>query len=552
MVRGSELLHTTIAPTSQRDAPYQVSSLQTPVTLSSAQTPLTPTEVSSSGSLSSPRRLPSVSLQPAVQVSFMATLTSPALLPQSHKRLRTIGGKNNVNPDSNMSNSVITSSSRGRGRGRSSRVRGNQKPSKSVDDSQWGTIYNFVNTNVTAHPDFETSRLARSINENLQLLEFFQKTFHRKIIQHIAAETNRYYAQSQQNIKNKYTKWVDVTEAELLAFFGVTLAMGLTNLPEMRDYWLASSFESVPWFRSIFTRGRIEQILTFLQLVNKENTPPRKSPEDKLYKLGSLPETLSKTYQECFTPERELAIDEQMVGMKCRTSIIQYMPKKPKKFGIKLWVLCESISGYCLNLQIYKGKEGDNQESDLPYRVVMDLMRVYLDRNHYLFVDNYYTFAKLFPNLEKQNTFACGTIRSNRGQLPDEFKNAKLSRDESIYINSPLNNGSLLAVHWYDKRDVFVLSTIHGTGCVEVRRRGDDTPFPKPTMIDECNHYMSGVDELDQLISTYSFTKKSKKWWEKVFFRLLEISVINACILYTKFHPRFASNNRKHKYFRIF
>ena len=46
-----------------------------------------------------------------------------------------------------------------------------------------------------------------------------------------------------------------VTEAELLAFFGVTLAMGLTNLPEMRDYWSTSSFTSVPWFRSIFTRG---------------------------------------------------------------------------------------------------------------------------------------------------------------------------------------------------------------------------------------------------------------------------------------------------------
>ena len=69
-------------------------------------------------------------------------------------------------------------------------------------------------------------------------------------------------------------------------------------------------------------------------------------------------------------------------------------------------------------------------------------------------------------------------------------------------------------------------------------------------MTDEYNHYMGGVDKLDQLISTYSFTKKSKKWWKKVFFRLLEISVINACILYMKFHPSFASNNRKHKYFR--
>ena len=92
-----------------------------------------------------------------------------------------------------------------------------------------------------------------------------------------------------------------------------------------------------------------------------------------------------------------------MVGMKCRTSIIQYMPKKPKKFGVKLWVLCESQSGYCLNLQIYKGKEGDNQESGLAYRVVMDLMRVYLYRNHYLFVDNYCTSPKLFLDLNKIN-----------------------------------------------------------------------------------------------------------------------------------------------------
>ena len=97
-------------------------------------------------------------------------------------------------------------------------------------------------------------------------------------------------------------------------------------------------------------------------------------------------------------------------------------------------------------------------------------------------------------------------------------------------------------MHWHNKRDVFVLSTSHGTGSVEVVRRGDDIRFPKPTMIDEYNHYMGGVDKLHQLISKYLFIKKSK-WWKKVFFRLLEISVISACILYMKFHPSFESNN---------
>ena len=76
-----------------------------------------------------------------------------------------------------------------------------------------------------------------------------------------------------------------------------------------------------------------------------------------------------------------------------------------------------------------------------------------------------------------------------------------------------MNTGRLLALHWYDKRDMFVLSTIHGTGNVEVRCR-DDTPFRKPTMIDDYNLYKGGIDELDQLLSTY---QKIKEVVEKSF-----------------------------------
>lgn len=165
-------------------------------------------------------------------MSFTSTLMSSAPLPQSHKRIGTIGGKDNVNPNSNVSNSVVASSSRdkvrgrsSRNRGRSSRGRGNQNSSKAVDVYLWRRIYNLVKTYVTEHPYFKTSRPTRSINENFQRLEFFYETFPRKIFQQIAAETNYYYAQSQQNISNKYTQYVAFTEAKLLAFFGVKSAI---------------------------------------------------------------------------------------------------------------------------------------------------------------------------------------------------------------------------------------------------------------------------------------------------------------------------------------
>ena len=43
---------------------------------------------------------------------------------------------------------------------------------------------------------------------------------------------------------------------------------------------------------------------------------------------------------------------------------------------------------------------------------------------------------------------------------------------------------------------------------------------------------MLGVDKIDQLVSYYSFLHKSVKWWRKVFFWFLEVSVVNSYIIY--------------------
>ena len=40
----------------------------------------------------------------------------------------------------------------------------------------------------------------------------------------------------------------------------------------------------------------------------------------------------------------------------------------------------------------------------------------------------------------------------------------------------------------------------------------------KPVVVDDYNHKMIGVDKLDQMMSYYSFKRKSVKWWRKVFF----------------------------------
>ena len=44
---------------------------------------------------------------------------------------------------------------------------------------------------------------------------------------------------------------------------------------------------------------------------------------------------------------------------------------------------------------------------------------------------------------------------------------------------------------------------------------------------------MLGVDRLSQRMAYYQFTRKSVRWWHKVFFWMVEVAIVNAHILYT-------------------
>ena len=44
--------------------------------------------------------------------------------------------------------------------------------------------------------------------------------------------------------------------------------------------------------------------------------------------------------------------------------------------------------------------------------------------------------------------------------------------------------------------------------------------------------YMGGVDRSDRMVRTYSVSRKSKKWWYRLFYYLLDTALANSFILY--------------------
>ena len=68
-----------------------------------------------------------------------------------------------------------------------------------------------------------------------------------------------------------------------------------------------------------------------------------------------------------------VTINEQLIPFRGRCGFRQYMPKKPDKYGMKLFFIYDCTSGYTCNGLSYTGREGDTRRVGLVEHVVKTL-----------------------------------------------------------------------------------------------------------------------------------------------------------------------------------
>lgn len=174
------------------------------------------------------------------------------------------------------------------------------------------------------------------------------------------------------------------------------------------------------------------------------------------------------------------------------------------------------LTHYIPHFQVYLGKNRTNSElfqrKGLGYYVVWTLGEPYLNNNRHFFFDNLFTSADLMRDLEARNTYACGTVRTNRKDYPSDLKQMKLVPGEVRTRQS----GNLVATMWRDKRVVSLLSSntspepeIHAIQQVVRGRQKRVVPadaMKKPDVVNVYNGGMNGVDvndQISQLLSTW-------------------------------------------------
>ncbi|PNF31176.1 hypothetical protein B7P43_G15164, partial [Cryptotermes secundus] len=253
----------------------------------------------------------------------------------------------------------------------------------------------------------------------------FYLFFTTSLLNSIVIQTNNYartFLQTQKNISphSRVLKWKNITVTELKGFIARLLNMGIKRQPTISSYWSTSPSQNVPWFRNMFPRDHFQLILKFFHLVDNKNLAgPRQPGYDPCTKFQPLIDHANTLFHHHYVPH-QLNVDESLVGNKNHTQLMQCLPNKyHHRRGIKLWMLCDSLSKYCVAFFVYRGG-GNNKKYGLAYTVLMKLLNMgnYLHKGYHIFMDNFFSSIPLAKELYELQTFITGTIRRNRKWLP--------------------------------------------------------------------------------------------------------------------------------------
>lgn len=383
--------------------------------------------------------------------------------------------------------------------------------------------------------------------------QFFNYFFNQDLLQILVHESNKYATQINPNFSDP------ITELELRKFIGILIYMSVYHYPNVRSYWASNvRFQPISDTMTVNRFEKIRQILHFND--NNTHLPCDHPQHDRLHKIRTVVDHLNERFRSAPFDHR-LSVDEQICATKLRHFMKQYLPNKPHKWGFKLYVLC-CLMGYAYSFEIYSGTQNHIKMPNEPdlgaisNTVVRLLRHVPRKVNHIVYFDNFYTCLPLFHYLYNEGIYCLGTVQRNRlgksCKLPEKKDVLKTSVPRGSYSENVTNfeDVRFSAVSWKDNRQVLLLSTYIGAQPVDSIGRFDKkqkkaVTISCPKIIKEYNAHMGGVDTMDSYLGRYRIRMKSKKWTNRIFYHLLDLSVINSWVLYKKLSIRKGENPKK-------
>jgi hypothetical protein len=255
---------------------------------------------------------------------------------------------------------------------------------------------------------------------------------------------------------------LDISEAK--AFLGLLILIGVLRGRREPLQQLWDDKWGRPIFRATMGINRFKTILRYMRFDDKETRAERRV-ADKLAAIRELFEHFVNSCRTYYELSPCTTVDEQLSPFRGRCPFRMYIKSKPAKYGMKLWVLCDSETAYCGNAQVYTGKEGNVPEKGQGARVVKDLVTYIYNTGRNITMDNFFTDVELADHLLTQKLTVVGTVRKNKACLPAELLETGRDVQSSIFLFT--KDMTLTSYVPKANKCVVLLSTMHHDGAVD-------------------------------------------------------------------------------------
>lgn len=419
-------------------------------------------------------------------------------------------------------------------------------------------------------------QLHEGVENTSSAYKLFKFVFPNEMMEHIVDQSNRY--RNQQNMKCML-----MTVEEIHRLIGVLFYMACVQIPRKEGYWHHRTRQR--FVADCFTLKRFKELLRMLHFNDLALMPKKCDPAfDRYYKIRPMIDKANIAFDAAIaTPEKRQSIDEMMIKFKGRApqGLKQYLPLKPTKRGYKVWTR-SGVSGYVYQIEPYQPAPAAKLLTEAPLHatrakskdfVIMGAEKLaeemFLDVSQVnaagasgqvvlrlvkdlpklckVYFDNYFASYPLLCCLSKVGLQAVCTLRQNRSgklsqQCPVKSEKELAKEGRGSYDVWTHEGDEICVVAWFDNRRVLLGSNYCGVEPVSSAKRFDrkansNILIPRPHIVEEYNAFMGGVDKSNMLCSLYPIDFRSKKWYTRIFFRILDLAASNAWLLFKKMHP---------------
>lgn len=377
---------------------------------------------------------------------------------------------------------------------------------------------------------------ARALGQTPDKLKVWSSYISNDILNKIVVHTNQKLLLVRSNLADETNKsqYRDIDILELRALIGLILLHSISRSShENVKSIFAKGLTSRPVFRATMPAKRFEVLLACLRFDDSRTRAVRKQ-TDPAAPISEIFEQFIDNCKSLYAPGPNVTVDEMLVPFRGRCPFRVYMPKKPKKYGVKIMCLTDSSSSYLVNAYIYRGKDSDGvglsaEEKQLskPTQSVVRLCKPIEQSNRNVTGDNYFSSIECVDALGDRSLTYVGTLKKNKREIPPEFlPDPKRKVGSTLYGFA--GNTTLLSVVPKKNKAVLLVSSMHHS--IETGQAKN-----KPEMVCYYNKTKAGVDLLDMKCAIYSSSRRSRRWPLAVFYQMLDVSCVNAFILYISF-----------------